>query len=77
MVIGDKCGSGLIDLQAIPQRTLCARAKVLAVGLGAFGSDHVTSCRLPGPLLVPPKWATVTSIALECMATRPIACSIS
>lgn len=45
---GDKCVSGSVDPQAIPQRTLFTGAKMPAVGLGTFGSDHVTPAQVAG-----------------------------
>ncbi len=41
-----KPGSACVDPAAIPQRTLWTGAKMPAVGLGTFGSDHVSAAQV-------------------------------
>ncbi|MGB7987744.1 MAG: aldo/keto reductase [Terracidiphilus sp.] len=43
---GEIFGSGPIDPQAVPQRPLTTGAMMPAVGLGTFGSDHVTPAQV-------------------------------
>src|SRR5580704_4095087 len=43
MVDGDKNGSAAIDPALIPQRVLYTGATMPGIGLGTFGSDHVTA----------------------------------
>jgi alcohol dehydrogenase (NADP+) len=39
-------GAGRIDPAAVPQRTLYTGARMPAIGLGTFGSDHVSAERI-------------------------------
>src|ERR1700685_405688 len=38
--------SASVDLAAIPQRTLYTGARMPAIGLGTFGSDHVSAAEI-------------------------------
>jgi len=46
MVDGDKNGSAAIDPALIPQRVLYTGATMPGIGLGTFGSDHVTPAQV-------------------------------
>ena len=44
--ISDGMAAGRIDPATVPQRTLSTGARMPAIGLGTFGSDHVSAAQI-------------------------------
>ena len=48
--------AGRIDPASVPQRTLYTGARIPAIGLGTFGSDHVTADRIAEAVQAAARW---------------------
>ena len=60
----------MIDPAIVPQRTLYTGAKLPAVGMGTFGSDHADADAVSAAVAGAIRVGTVPLTALPAMATR-------
>ena len=60
----------MIDPAIVPQRTLYTGAKMPAVGMGTFGSDHADADAVSAAVAGAIRVGTVLLTALPAMATR-------